>query len=186
MNYDYADKAIRDMNRKNLRLFKRLRTLKFDELNVLSAVDKVFKESYKYALHWYLLIIKKIYKKLDEDWLLDMLEEDDPVTLYIFGNEIERKKQRLTEAILSAVKKQKEIDKGLRLWTLQLSHYAEKCVDKATIQKYKDEGVEQVMWMTEKDEKVCSICAARDGKIYPIDEIPPKPHYHCRCWFMSV
>ena len=36
MNYDLADKAIKDMNRRNLRSFDGLKTLKFDEpLDVL-------------------------------------------------------------------------------------------------------------------------------------------------------
>ena len=35
MNFDLADKAIKDMNRRNLRAFDGLKTLKFDELNVL-------------------------------------------------------------------------------------------------------------------------------------------------------
>lgn len=30
------------------------------------------------------------------------------------------------------------------------------------------------------------IAKERDGKIYPINAIPPKPHPGCRCWYEEV
>ena len=191
MNYEFADRAIRDMNRKNVRWFGRLKQLKFDELNVLSAVNKVFKDSIALALKWYLLIARNAYGKkkknpIDDDWILLLLEEFDPVSLYQFMPEADRKRERLTEALLSTPQKAREVAKALRLWTLQTSYYAEKCVDKATLKRFEDDGVEKVRWVTAKDEKVCTECAARDGKIYPIKDLPPKPHYHCRCTFEKV
>lgn len=191
MNYEFADRAIRDMNRKNLRWFSKLKQLKFDELNVLSAVDKIYRDSIALAKKWYLLIARNAYGKkkknpIDDDWILLLLEEFDPVSLYQFEPEAERKKDRLVEALISARIKSREVDKALRLWTLQTSYYAEKSVDKATLQRFKDDGVTKVKWVTAKDEKVCEECAERDGVIYPIDKLPPKPHYHCRCTFEKV
>lgn len=200
MNFEAADSAIRDMNKRNLRAFDRLKTLKFDELNVLGEVRKVYDDSVRLAKKRYLQIAFEAYiaalvealvakekaegmaeDSITEDWILDMLEEYDPVTLYQFFPEVERKKQRTVEAILAAQNKSEAIDRALRLWTQQIAHYADKSVDEATIDGYKDAGVTKVRWITEKDERVCEVCRERDGKIYPINELPTRPHYRCRC-----
>lgn len=197
MNYDVADRAIKDMNRRNMRAFDKLKQLKFDELNVFAKVSETYDESVELAKKRYKQIgysaflaafpKKKRAKELaedtiTEDWVLDMLEEYDPVTLYQFLPEAERKKQRTVEAIIAATDKSEAIDRALRLWVLQTTHYADKSVDEATIDAYKAAGVKKVKWITAEDEKVCKVCRGRDGKIYPIGKVPPKPHYHCRCW----
>lgn len=192
MNYDFADKAIRDMNRRNMRAFDGLKLLKFDELNVLRSTKKVYEDSIRLAKKRYLQIALNAYKaakgkkKIDRDWILDMLEEYDPVTMYLYQPEAERKMQRTVEAILSTNNKNEAVDRALRLWTLQNTHYAEKSVDEATLQAYQDNGVKKVRWVTAEDERVCEECQKRDGKIYPIDKLPPKPHYRCRCTFEPV
>lgn len=192
MNYDFADKAIRDMNRRNLRAFDGLKLLKFDELNVLRSVKRVYEDSIKLAKKRYLQIALDAYhnakgkKKIDRDWVLDMLEEYDPVTMYLFTPEAERKRDRTVEAILSTPNKDEAVDRALRLWTLQTTHYAEKSVDEATLQAFRDNGVEKVRWVTAEDEKVCEVCRKRNGKIYPIDKLPPKPHYRCRCTYEPI
>lgn len=192
MNYDFADKAIRDMNRRNLRAFDGLKLLKFDELNVLRSVKRVYEDSIRLAKKRYLQIALDAYrnakgkKKIDRDWVLDMLEEYDPVTMYLFTPEAERKRDRTAEAILSTPNKDEAVDRALRLWTLQTTHYAEKSVDEATLQAFRDNGVKKVRWVTAEDEKVCEVCRKRNGKIYPIDKLPPKPHYRCRCTYEPV
>lgn len=190
MMYEYADKAIRAINRKNLKMFQRLKQMKFDELNILNEISKIYTEAVRYARKWYLLIAKDAYEKvnkkknpIDKDWILDMLEEEDPVTLYLFTPEIDRKKARLAEALAAALNKGKEVDKALRLLTLQLAHYADKSVDEARLQAFVDLGVKHIIWRAEHDEKTCSVCKERDGKKYPINDIPPKPHLNCRCWY---
>lgn len=198
--YEVADRAIKDMNRRNLRAFDKLKQLKFDDLNVFSAVKKTYDDSVRLAKKRYYQIAYEAYmaalarakaKKeeedtITEDWVLDMLEEYDPVTLYQFLPEVERKKQRTIEAIIASHDKAIVIDRALRLWTLQITHYADKSVDKATIDAYKDAGITKVKWVTADDEKVCKVCRERDGKIYPITKLPDKPHYRCRCEFWPV
>ena len=205
MNFEYADRAIRDMNRRNLRAFDKLKQLKFDELNVMQSVSKTYSDSISLAKKRYLQIATDAYiealvlagidrakaedmaeDSITEDWILDMLEEYDPVTLYQFLPEAERKKQRLVEALIAAHNKAEEVEKALRLWTRQIAHYAEQSVVDGTIDGYKDAGVKQVKWVTAEDEKVCRVCRERDGKIYSIDKIPPRPHYHCRCTWTPV
>lgn len=200
MNYELADKAIRDMNRRNLRAFDRLKTLKFDELNVLRSVKKVYDDSARLAKRRYLEIAEDAFLKammlagatrkeaeeeledsITEDWVLDMLEDFDALTLYRFDTETERKAARTAESILASVDKNEAIDRALRLWTQQVSQYADNSVFYATIDSFKAAGVKKVRWSSERDGKVCKTCHERDGKVYSINKIPPIPHYHCRC-----
>lgn len=200
MNYDLADKAIKDMNRRNLRAFDGLKTLKFDELNVLRSVTKVYDDAVRIAKRRYRQIAEDAYlealilagmdrkkaEKLAEDsitddWVLDMLEEYDALTLYSFVNEVERKKQRTAEAILAAQDKVAEVDKALKLLTLQVSQYADNSVFYATVDGYQKAGIKKVKWVSEKDSKVCNTCNELDGKIFDIDKVPPVPHWRCRC-----
>lgn len=201
MNYDLADRAIRDMNKRNLRAFDKLKTLKFDELNVMRTVSKVYDDSVRLAKKRYqeialdafieALILAGIAREkteaeaedtITEDWILDMLEDYNELTLYRFDSEVERKKQRTAEAILASLDKSAEVDKSLRLWTRQVAQYADNAVVYATIDGYKEAGVKKVKWISEHDAKVCNECHERDGKIYSIDELPLYPaHYFCRC-----
>ena len=205
MNYEYADRAIRDMNRRNLRAFDKLKQLKFDELNIMQSVSKTYSDSISLAKKRYLQIATDAYiealvlagidrakvedmaeDSITEDWVLDMLEEYDPVTLYQFLPEAERKKQRLIEALIAAHNKAQEVEKALRLWTRQIAHYGDQCVVDGTIDGYKDAGVKKLKWVTAEDEKVCRVCRKLDGKIFDIDKVPPRLHYHCRCSLLPV
>ncbi len=203
MNYTRADKAIKELNRYFLRRFGRLKQLRFDALNILQDVDAAYdmailRKKYLEIAWWAyrdaMIEAGKTKEQAERDaddsitndWFLDMIEEYDPVAQYIFKNERERKKQRLLESIVGTHNKNAPIDKALRLWALQYARYADKSVDDATLDAYEDAGIEKVMWVATHDKKLCSVCAARDGKIYPISKVPPKAHYHCRCRYVPV
>ena len=205
MNYEYADRAIRQINRRNLRLFEKIRALAFDALNIIQTVKSVYSESYNYARKKYLGVAWDAFyeamieagkdvdtaktqadKHIKPDWILDMLEEYDPVTLYRFKPEMERKRQRLSEALIASHNKSTEVDKALRYWTTQCSHYALKSADQGTIYGYKSAGITKVQWIAENDEKTCDECWQRNGVIYDIDDVPVKPHYLCRCRLRPV
>lgn len=200
MNYNSADAAIRDMNKRNLRAFGRLKTLKFDELNVLQAVNKVYDDAVRIAKLRYAKIAydaylaalieadvprKKAEKQAEEElwdlFVLDILEEDNPTTLYVFTNEIERKKQRLVEALAASADRDEQIDKALNFLTRQLAEYAAEMEWRGTIKGYKDAGVKRVRWVAMEDNRVCNECEDLDGKVFAIDVIPPRPHWNCRC-----
>jgi SPP1 gp7 family putative phage head morphogenesis protein len=59
-------------------------------------------------------------------------------------------------------------------------------VDKATLDGYKDSGVDEVEWHTNIDGRECKVCRERNGRVYKIDEVPPKPHRNCRCRYAPV
>jgi len=200
VTFEAADRAVRDMNKRNLRAFDGLKTLKFDELNVMRMVTKVYDAAVRIAKRRYRQIAYDAYiaaliladvaaekakdmadDAITEDWVLDMLEDYDSVTHYRFDTEVERKKQRLAEAILSKNDKIAEVDKALRLFSQQLAQYADNSVIRATLDGYRDAGVEKVRWETEDDERVCRECEKRNGKVYAINKVPPAPHWRCRC-----
>lgn len=205
MNYDAADIAMRDMNRRNLRAFDRLKMLKIDELNILREVRRVYEQSVELAKRRFLSIARESYiaamievgtpeeqarrkagENITTDWLLDMLEAYDAVTLYQFFHEAERKQQRLAEAILASHDKNAQVDKALRLWSKQLAQYADNCVFYATIDGYIEAGVTKVRWETEGDDRVCADCDEMDGEEYVIDAVPDRPHWGCRCTIVPI
>lgn len=203
--YEAADKAIREMNRANLKAFNRLKLAKWDELHVIRQVDGVYEESIRLArkkyqeiaLYAYLMAMQecgidpkqaqqKAGKSIDRDFILDLLEEADPVTKYIFLEEAKRKEQRLLEAVEAAQNRNAEIDRALKYWTGQVGQYAIEVTDAARLQAFRDAGVKKVQWFTQADERVCHDCGPMHGTVYPIDKVPAKPHIRCRCYIVPV
>lgn len=129
---------------------------------------------------------------IDGKYVDEVLGEYNPVTNYLYYPEAERKRSRLAEALITAVvvssraDYHKQLRKFADLWHTQTKQYGEKMVDKTRINTFKKNGIKRVKWVTKEDEKVCKECAERDGKIYPIDKIPDKPHYNCRCWIVPL
>lgn len=201
MIYDYCDNAIKDINRRNLRSFDKLKTLKYDELNVLRTVTKTYDEASELAKKRFKSIYAEAFrsaakelgrraKEPDDDilndWLLDMLEDYDALTHYRFNEETERKKARTAEAIIATKTDPREVERALRLWTLQVVSYADRSVLDGRMQAFRDAGIKKVKWVTYGDERVCSDCHELNGKIFPIDDVPPRQHFRCRCYLIPV
>lgn len=200
MIYDAADKAIREMNRANLKAFGLLKLAKWDEINIIRLVGKTYDDSVRMARQRYYEIAFEAFilaaleakianteatrmadDAITTDWILDMLEEADPVTLYAFLPETERKKQRLIEALSAATNRNHEIDKALRYWTQQIGQYADNSVFYARLEAFRQAGVRKVMWVIQDDDRVCEECETLNGQIFDIDAVPPPPHWGCRC-----
>ena len=168
--------------------------MKFDELNVLSVCKALYADLDRDNRRAYLeLAIKKYLESEphgndmpDEDWLDEFLMEYDPVTKYVYTNEVERKRDRLAEAVNASTAKVKEFNRGLGYWVQMTAHYADSTSDTATIKAFKDAGIEKVKWNSQDDDKVCEVCNERDGAVYLIDNVPPKPHWGCRCFLTPV
>jgi len=124
----------------------------------------------------------------DEKYVDGVLNEYNPITSYLYYPEADRKRARLSEAIMAAVvvnsrsDYHKELKKFANLWHTQTLQYGETMVDKTRVKTFEKNGIKYVRWITQGDEKVCTECKERNGKIYPIGKIPTKPHYRCRCW----
>lgn len=198
--YGACDKAIKAMNRTIVEEFGRLKMSRWDEIHVIRTVAAVYNNSqkrarkryYEVAFEGYLLYLvmlgeehKKAHqmaeKAITEEWVDEILAEVDPVTMYRFDTETERKAYRLAEALEVSPERNREIDKAMKEWSRQIGQYAINVTDYAGMQALKDYGVEEVEWVTAEDERVCGKCKAYDGMVFSIDDVPVKPHYGCRC-----
>jgi SPP1 gp7 family putative phage head morphogenesis protein len=57
----------------------------------------------------------------------------------------------------------------------------------AALIRYRQYGITKVEWLTGQDEKVCSVCGPRDGRVYPIGQAPECPaHPNCRCTLLAA
>ena len=192
--YDYADKVLALLLKQFIELFDSLKVSFFvDELNVIENVNFLYEELDELSQMWLTNIATKAYKDaggeessfITRQWLTEnVLEEYDKVTKYVYTNEVDRKRSRLAESLIASDNKSNEIDRALKLWSAMISQYAITAVDTASLAAYKSLGVKEVVWKNIKDGKQCKVCAERDGKVYTIDEAPPKPHIGCRCYLV--
>ncbi len=202
--YDYTDKVVRSLLRYFLQVFGNVKgaLASFDKLNVIVYAKDLYRQLEQYTDRRFLLIGKNAYKNasivcenagfpkkkkrthVDEAWLDVILSIYDPVTLYVYRHEVERKKSRFAEAVVASPDKNREVNKALRLWSRMIKQYAITVTDTATLGAYRDHGVERVRWLTEPDDRRCEVCLSRDHEIFLIDEIPPKHHINCRCWLV--
>lgn len=191
MTYEYTDKMITYIDRQLIERYSRLKSLaSFDELNVLSEVNTLYRELYGIVKKSFLVLAnqvysnatqRKSYRDLDEEWIDYLLTGYDPVSKYVFAHEVDRKCARLIEAVIASDNRAQEIDSALRAMSFMCRIYADRVTDEAIMQAYSDDGVELVKWVAEKDASTCSVCKKRDGKIYVIDAVPSDPHPNCRC-----
>lgn len=193
--YEYADKVTEYIDKQLIRRYSRLKSLvSFDELNVLQSVNSLYQELDVIIRKMFLLIARKTYLQtvkydygsIDEEWVDNFLNGYDPVSKYVFTHELDRKSARLVEAIMASTTKTKEIDAAMRSMSLMIRAYSIRITDEAALQAFRDDGTEYVRWVSERDERTCSICRKRDGKRYSIGRLPPKPHINCRCWYERV
>lgn len=193
--YERTDRVIEYLNKQLIALFYRAKLIvDFDELNVIQFSKSLYEEIDKIVKEAYLALAEATANDIMDDadeeitmiWLLERLREYDKVTKYVYENEFERKRQKFAEALISSDNKNEEIDKALRSMSKMVSQFAIEITDSALIVGYKALGVEKVMWVTERDAKVCDHCKQLDGKVFSIDDIPPKVHWNCRCYVIPV
>lgn len=172
---------------------------------LLKANKKQYEDIVEDAILYALLFLSEDEKKqyLDnpikpKEFVEQQLKAYNPVTDYLYYKEAERKRLRLAEAMLTAKEyKQRKsfrdiIEKNTNLWYTQSRQYAEDMAHNTVIAVWTKAGIKEVAWITEEDERVCSVCNylgfTKNGAIrtYKIDSIPPKPHYRCRCKLVPV
>lgn len=59
-------------------------------------------------------------------------------------------------------------------------------INRAQIDIYKDDGIEEVEWHAGLDERTCGICGSMHGKKYKTDRAPTLMHPNCRCTLVPV
>lgn len=195
--YERADKVADYLAKQYVREFRKYSNIgKFDALNVIRKSKTLYGWLDKITREAYLMMARTIYGyyvsedgDLAEAWLSGVLDEYDPVTKYVYSNEWERKRQYYAEGILSSENdkdKRFEADKAMRYLARQGAQYTITVADRAQLDAYRKNGVKKVRWDAENDTRVCEICHSRHNRIYLIGNVPPKPHYGCRCHLIPV
>lgn len=191
--YAYTDKALKYLRRYYVTEFNRAKMqIGADRLNVISVTTALYAKIAKETERVFGLIAKRKYREIaGEDfivgmWLTGFLGESNPLTGYIWSNDIDRKRQYLTESLLSGEPINKAVKKALRYWYGAQKEYADLVTDAAAAKALKDIGVKRVQWITNIDGRECGLCFSRHMKIYPIDSVPKKPHYNCRCYIKGI
>lgn len=192
--YELTDIVIENIRKELIRDFSKLKSLlSYDELNAMSATKAVYSKIDLYVRQMFLQLMQAVYKKVTKRtcpynyaWLESFLLEYDEVSKYVYANEFWRKRDRLAEALIASPKKNEEIDAALRYLSFMLTAYAVRVTDQVVLTAYRDMGIDAVRWKAEKDNKTCTICKHRNGHIYDIEQVPPKPHLNCRCEYEEV
>ena len=192
--YELTDIVIENIRKELIRDFSKLKSLlSYDELNVMSATKAVYSKIDLYVRQMFLQLMQAVYKKVTKRtcpynyaWLESFLLEYDEVSKYVYANEFERKRDRLAEALIASPKKNEEIDAALRYLSFMLTAYTNRVTYQVVLTAYRDMGIDAVRLKAEKDNKTCTICKHRNGHIYDIEQVPPKPHLNCRCEYEEV
>jgi len=164
----------------------------FDELNVIQTINALYKDLFADNEEIYAELMRLVWAKAggkgtppSKEWLRRrVLKAYDPVTLYVYLYEEERKRDRTIEAINSSVggrAKKKAFSTALRYWHDMTVEYSDQVTFETVVDAFQSQGVEFVVWRTQEDERVCETCAPRDGQIYDIANVPRRPHWNCRC-----
>ncbi len=136
--------------------------------------------------------LQKAKKEISGKWLDGIQSEYNPVTKYVYVTEAERKRARFFESLVADAesKQRREMENDYRAaenaWIRQTRQAMIDIEDRAAVTAYRDAGVRKVRWISQHDDKVCKECGRLDGLIFPIDAVPDKPHYNCRCTIEPV
>ena len=192
--YSKTDRTIEYLAKRYAQLFRRVNS--FDELDVVQVSHEIYDGALALTEREAARLVKAVYDKYREEeeispedalaLVLALMTVYHPVTKYVYRNEVDRKRSRFVEGVLSSETPREEVELAKRLLVGLNKQFLDDVTFEAVIQAYADDGVEQVRWITARDDRRCRECKSRHNKIYPIEEIPPKPHLHCRCWVEKV
>lgn len=54
-------------------------------------------------------------------------------------------------------------------------------LNQATLMRYKEQGVDKVVWIAAEDDRTCDDCADLHMRVFAADDVPDQPHPNCRC-----
>lgn len=187
LNFDQINRPARTIQAESKRVYKLLNEKNRDAFLELGLL--VYMEAYAEAQPNIPESenLQKAKKAISEKWLDGIQSEYNPVTKYVYVTEAERKRARFFESLVADAesKQRREMENDYRAaenaWIRQTRQAMIDIEDRAAIAAYKDAGVRKVRWISQHDDKVCKECGRLDGLIFPIDAVPDKPHYNCRC-----
>ena len=166
-----------------------------DEINVIRSSEKLYTTLAVANQTAFLKLARDRYEDITGQkaegiitiaWLLLILLGYNPVTEYIYDNEVIRKRERFAESMIASANKLAMIRRAMSLWLGQTEQFLVLVEDAAVLEAYKALGIKRVRWVTQEDEKTCETCSPRNDRVYPINKVPPKPHRKCRCYLVPV
>ena len=191
--YKTADIVMAYLVKRYIKLFNKTRGMAFDEINVISVSHEIYDTALLETKREMVRLSQKVYEKYgktdnfdSEGFVLALMLAYDPTTKYVYQNEVDRKRARFVEGVLSSDFPLEEVKASQKIWIAMNKIFADEVTFQTMIQAYKDSGVERVRWATSPDERRCATCGAMHGKVYHIDDVPSKPHRNCRCWVEVV
>ena len=192
--YEKTDKTIAYLNKQFAKLFRQVTS--FDELNVIEVSHEIYDKAIRVIEQETTRLVKSVYDSNRDsgsitsesayDLVLALMLAYNPVTKYIFRNEVERKRARFAEGVISSDTPMEEVKLANRLLAGITKQFEDDATFEAVVTAFRDDNIKEVRWVTAVDDRRCTECKSRHGKIYPIDRIPPKPHIHCRCYVEKV
>lgn len=157
--------------------------------------EEIVRQTSEYAISF----LSEEQKKQETNYKLEcdsfveyVLTTYNCVTGYLYKKETERKRLRLSEEMLTArefrdrKRYADSLKRAANLWFTQSGQYALDIEDKTVLNIWEKAGVKKVKWLAEGDHKTCEHCKSLDGKVFKIDEVPHKAHYHCRCIVIPI
>lgn len=186
--YNYLDKILNRLAYRIYHTFQTYRKMKFDELNVIQTTTRLYEELVTINWEAYRDIAEHYFASEPHGdgmwmwlWLEEQLRTPSPTIKYAYNTEVVRKRDRLAEALLATGGRKPEFDKAMRYWSQMTGWFGIEVADEALRRARVMDGVTHVMWVSEHDNRVCGTCEDYDGRVFPIEEVPPKPHPGCRC-----
>ena len=214
------DPLLRELLRETKVDFRGLTLAAWDELNIIQlkvALNRMYSKMAKRAERMYIRIAEQERDDLLDDlvelelikdpgayrkridvtkWVSDQLSKPNPVTQYFFWPEVDRKRMRLQEAILTGKHfadkgmVDKAIHTGLRLFSQQLEQFGIDITENIRQEVFEqtsefDPEDIQWVWVTQHDSKVCEECASREGMVVSMSRLPTR-HYYCRCYLLPL
>ena len=200
--FRHADRALMVTLNAMSREFQNLSTeIGFNELNVMETrrrVNAMYERMDRLIRREYRSVARKAYMDAAaeagvdggafdaEKFVSATLKAYDAVSDFIYEREWTRKRDRLFESIIATERgnqdMRRNLKRGLDVLANQVRQYADNITAQARITAFKRAGADVLVWITEKDERVCSVCKPRDEQFYPIEMLPTYPaHWRCRC-----
>lgn len=196
------------LKRKIKQEFNRLILAGFDELNVIRVqsitesiwkrVDRFNRDAYAEMCEWTYEWVYVQYgdKPPHKDWTKvvdDWLRGYDPVTKYIYDRELERKRLRLNEGVLTTRETQDRpgltdvVRTAANLLLTQSLQYGLDLIGETELEAFQEAAEDEdalIRYNACNDSKTCNECWKLNGKVFTVSEAPHIPqHYRCRCWY---
>lgn len=207
--YEYIDKNLEKYRKQIQRLFNNSR-LRISARYSPETLEKVSTAEIKKLLKklkqkdhdffWLMLFyVLALPEDADLEYELRELDFDfsaflasyNATTRYVYENEIQRKSARYNEGIIALNNPSGDdtyqlMKDNIRYWVKQCEEISVDMEREVVIKQAQKAGYKKMRWDAVGDEKTCKECRKLNGQIFNIADIPPRPHYGCRCILTTI